>query len=454
MIYKARLVPPSLSTATSLRSTTLVHRLPTSTHDPMVSSIDISLTSLYPVQNTSGNWGIDIHSPTFITNISKLMKVTLDARHRGDEELLARVQSEVDAGGDAMRLSLLQDELRYRRDEECTVVGTIGRLLMRLRASEAVDMERIDSEAALKRTSEQDELDRLRRERGIIEDMQRRAEASYDSRRDERLQELHRRYPGTPEARRLPSRLDRDFPRRRAASIANFEKAKEVFDQCDRVSKERQRRREEEEQDLSHITAFSADDSIMEEDEDDSDDSDDEGNELTIHGNFQQTVRAVQLAAPPQRHVLLADLKSQWEKVRTEVDQACREWEQSKINIASSSTARARRAYYTAIWAQLKAYHSALAKPLTFSTFPWPLLATPTSVNSISVAQVAEFFDEGPTSPTEKKKILQDAMKQWHSESFKASRVLQQVHSQDVETIKLGRMVVHGHLAQLLQDYA
>ncbi|KZV91046.1 hypothetical protein EXIGLDRAFT_694049 [Exidia glandulosa HHB12029] len=144
----------------------------------MVAPIALEQFFPTPLPSPAPGMGIDPHAPTFVGSVSKLLKTSLDARRRSDDTLLARVRGETVRGMEVYRLHLVEDEIRYRRDEETVVLGGIAKLLTRLMEKEKIDMAGLDNEAAAKRTQENDELERLAREKAIVADMERRAKAA------------------------------------------------------------------------------------------------------------------------------------------------------------------------------------------------------------------------------------------------------------------------------------
>lgn len=423
----------------------------------MVAPISVELSQFFPtpLPSPAPSLGIDPFAPNFVGTVSKMLKRTIAARCRSDDSLLSRVRDETAEGMEVYRLHLLEDEVQYRRDEESVVIQGIAKLLTRLALKEHVDMPQLSREAAAKRKLEDEERERLARERAILEDIQRRAEAARQQsvdrkaqrvRREAHVQELGRRYPGTPGAIPFASRLNRDIPRRRTFSNGlDLEQAKAVFDACGEVVTERRRRREEEIEDRSFTLSTSSDNSIMEEDEEDASDvdEDNEDNELTIHGSGLKTILPVVIAAPPVRNRNLEYLRKEWYDARSSVDKAYRDWDFTK----------ARHAYNT-LWVQLQTAKVVLSQPLTFSTFPWPLMATPSAPYDISVKDIAEFLYHGLASTAAKQKALDGAMIQWHADNFVRAGIVQQITPSEVETVKMGQMIVFSCLQELAQSFA
>ncbi|KZV91045.1 hypothetical protein EXIGLDRAFT_837345 [Exidia glandulosa HHB12029] len=247
-------------------------------------------------------------------------------------------------------------------------------------------------------------------------------------------------YPGTPGVQRLPTRLDRDIPRRRTFSNGlDIDKAKAVFETCKNVASEHRRRREEESQDFSFTSTFS-EDSIMEEDEDS--DVDNDENEITIHpGNIHLLDAPLILtapAAPRPGEIDLLFLKKEWLKARTSVDIATHEWECQKAQHA-----------YGALWTSIKTASGPLCEPLTFETFPWPMVTAPGAPYDIEVKDVVEFLFSGAKSSAQRQKALDNALKLWHADNFVRLGVVNHICKSDVELVKTGQMIVFSVLQEL-----
>ncbi|KAH7103842.1 hypothetical protein BKA62DRAFT_28792 [Auriculariales sp. MPI-PUGE-AT-0066] len=446
----------------------------------------------------SADSDFDIHRPEFISTIPHILLGSLETRQGGDARLHALVKAAVDSGvSDEKRLYLVEDEMRYRRNEEVTVLLHISKLITRLTRSSDIDIDNIDSILERQRATEAEQLQQIR----VVEDMRRRVESDVQrvtrTAGRERVRELQvqRRYPGSPDGTSLTNgRGERNIPRRRFNSSAtpNVRQAAVVFQACDRISGQRQRQNEAEYR--SHANTVLGADEVAAHADDASSDEEDYGTELvirgntpfsiddetvwapaslilgepsrknqdndaakvpgtgqgvSIHGNLPETMRIVRAATPQRKRVLLDELKQQWDRVRKDVDRAVNDWDSVKKTIASTATrARTARKVYDTMWASFEAREPPTTA-ISFEEFPWPLVFSPQSVTDISAAAVADFLFHRETRSDEKVQVLKKTLALWQPENIGRLGIMSKVASRDRQMVAAGQTKVIEVLREL-----